>query len=315
MFYYGSLKICCEKILESDQSRYNKISKNSELSAAFFKKKLWPKDSIITIKFLSSGDGIERTADFNDVNELDPLQKIVDNMPIKDAIKKIILDRLQPIVNLKFIFLDDSDKDPGMVRVNFDPNEGSWSLVGTDCLKEKDINKPTMNFGWFDVATVMHEFGHLCALIHEHQNPFGKPIDWDIPKVINWAKNTQGWDKKTTYTNIIDKYNKDELNGSEFDSKSIMLYFFPGLLTLNGKGTKQNLRLSGYDVLWLYKMYPINIKNLSDLSIPDNFYRKVYGISLEEAITGVKEKKWKKYLFYILVLLIISIIVWKIWKM
>lgn len=311
--YYDSLKICCQKILPHEQTEYNKVSQNSKLLAAFFKKKLWRKNETITIGFLTNPDGIPRTSDFDETNsKLDPLQKIVDNMPIKEAIKKIVLERIQPIVNLKFVFLDEKeDSKTAKVRISFDPDGGSWSLVGIDCLNANK-KEPTINFGWFDVPTVIHEFGHLCGLIHEHQNPFGEPIKWNVPLVLNWAKNTQGWNKETTYTNIINKYNKDELNGSDFDPKSIMLYFFPGILTLNNKGTNQNLRLSALDVMWLYKTYPINIEDLDDLSIPDNFYKKVYGKTLNEEITGVKESSWKKYLLFGVFLLFIIFAIWLI---
>ena len=118
-----------------------------------------------------------------------------------------------------------------------------------------------MNFGWFDVATVMHEFGHVLGMIHEHQNPNGNQIPWNTEAVYDWGKRTQGWDQKTIYNNIIKPYNVDSINGSVYDPKSIMLYFFPPSLTLNNKGTEQNNILSFGDVIYLADVYedkPIN---------------------------------------------------------
>jgi hypothetical protein len=117
-------------------------------------------------------------------------------------------------VGLKFVFI---------------PHGGSYSLVGTDCIKSDEST--TMNFGWLDASTIMHEFGHVLGMIHEHQNPKGKPIAWDDSKVYQWAMQTQGWDQTKTYHNIIERYNVDQLNASKFDWK-ILLYILGGLVVL-----------------------------------------------------------------------------------
>jgi hypothetical protein len=41
----------------------------------------------------------------------------------------------------------------------------------------------TMNLGFFDKATVLHEFGHAIGLIHEHQSPFKGGFEWDKDEV------------------------------------------------------------------------------------------------------------------------------------
>jgi hypothetical protein len=289
----GQLKICCQKILPHHQEEYENIQKSKEthsdihhqkLKAAFYAKKIWPKNSVITIGFLSEPKNIIRTT-YDSSKKIDPLQKVVDNMPILDGIKKIVMERIQPIVNLQLKFIDNV-KD-AIIRVSFNSNDGAWSLVGTDCQQEK--SQPTMNLGWFDVATVIHEFGHVLGMIHEHQNPFGKSIEWNIPAVLKWAEETQGWDKQTTMTNIIDKYNKTELNGSDFDPNSIMLYFYPSELTLDNKGTKQNLTMSETDITWINKTYPNNLNK--------DFYNTIYNSNN------------KNYIYVISLLIIITIII------
>ena len=147
-------------------------------------------------------------------------------------------------------------------------------MVGTDAIIQKNV--ATMNFGWFDVATTIHEFGHVLGMIHEHQNPYGKNIDWNIDEVYRWASDTQNWDKKTVDNNIIRKYDTNQINGSVFDSSSIMLYFFPAFLTLDHIGTNENLRLSKYDVLYINHMYPGGPES------PKKFYEKVYNETIDE---------------------------------
>lgn len=278
-------KICIQKILDTHSQEFNDIYSSNhpeehvkKLQAAFFTKKIWPDGSKIRIAFLGTGDAIKRT-DLSKAKDLDPLQNDVKLLSVQEAIKKIVKERIEPLVNLDIAFVD-SPKDAN-VRISFNPGGGSWSLVGTDHLEQKE--GATMNFGWFDVPTTMHEFGHLIGLIHEHQNPAGQKIQWDTQKVIEWAKETQGWPEQTTKENIINKYDKNSINGSDFDPLSIMLYFFPGSLTTNNKGTQQNFRLSGEDVEWINKTYnPINGIT------PETFYQSTYGISLKDSISKSK---------------------------
>jgi len=144
-----------------------------------------------------------------------------------------------------------------------------------------------MNLGWFDVSTVMHEFGHVLGMIHEHQNPSGQTIDWNDQKVYEWANETQGWNKDMTDKNILNKYSKTQVNGSSFDPLSIMLYFFPGDLTNNGIGTNQNLRLSGLDMEFINKKY--------SKSNAKTFFPTVYNSSLESNVDKSKQMVSKSY--------------------
>ena len=280
-------KICIQQILPIHQDEFISYDKYPEyrqkLQAAFFTKKIWPAGSKIKVAFLSSGDSIKRT-DMTEISkgkDLDPLQVEVNSLSIQDAIKKIVKERIQPIVNLDISFVD--NPTDANVRISFDPDGGSWSLVGTDHLEEKE--KATMNFGWFDVPTTIHEFGHVIGLIHEHQNPKVKKIMWDEKKVIEWAKESQGWSEETTRQNIINKYDKNSINGSDFDPFSIMLYFFPASLTTNNIGTDQNFRLSGQDVIWIDKMY-----HKDGQISPENFYKNIYGVSLDSSASKSNTK-------------------------
>jgi hypothetical protein len=275
----------------------------NKLKAAFVTNKLWKSDpdNPITIKIYFYEEGIddvkrtslqeiENTIKGNKKLKMDPLQLTIDNLSVKEAIKKIVTERIQPLVNLKFQFVDNIKNSD--IRISFKGEEGAWSLVGTDACLDK--NSASMNLGWFDVATTMHEFGHALGMIHEHQNPLGKNgIIWNEKKVYQWARSTQGWDKDTTYQNIIEKYDINTLNGSTFDPDSIMLYFFPGDMTCSdkscnksGKGTSENLRLSKNDVIFINKNYPIKNKPKA----ASEFYKNVYKETIsdeEESTPGI----------------------------
>jgi len=275
-----------QRMLQALSAHHPQHPINKKMRAAFMKNKLWKNGSTIHIYFMEEPpEDLPRTSakkiknikdEEGNLLEIDPLQLEVANMPIIDSIKKILKERIEPIVNIKFNYVNNMAESD--IRITFNPTLGAWSLIGTDCVLQK--NEATMNFGWFDVSTTIHEFGHALGMIHEHQNPKGSNINWNEQAVYKWASETQGWDQQTTFHNIIEKYDKTLLNGSEFDPESVMLYFFPGSLTNNdqgvccGKGTHQNLRLSRYDVIYLNKLYP------GSPQTPEEFYQKAYGQSL-----------------------------------
>lgn len=324
------IRACVEKILSMDQAEYDHIhskdhteSTKQTLKAAFFTKKLWPKNSKLYIYFMEEPKKINRTSielmnqSVDDTHKLDPLQEMIDeNMDIKEAIKKIVSERIDPVVSLKLLFTDNIDESN--IRITFDPNGGAWSLVGTDC-RDTPKNEPTMNLGWFDVGTTIHEFCHALGMIHEHQNPRSNAIQWDEDKVYSWAQRTQGWNKETIKTNILDKYSIDQINGSDYDPFSVMLYFFPGTLTKNNVGTRQNFALSPTDVVYLEKMYPGSEQD------PDTFYKQAYGHNISEALTlsGMSSNKMNSIGFtiskdniwyYILIVLGVLILIYYLSK-
>ena len=288
----SNLKICVEKtapFFKNISRVKDKKLKYSigALRAAFLKNKIWPPDKmILNIYFINpeNSQNIFRTRyssnylkDNNGkIVDIDPLQRVIDsrNMNVIDAIKLIINERYNKFSGITFNFVDNmNDSD---IRISFDSADGAWSYVGKDSIQYK--NQPTMNLGWFDVATVMHEFGHALGLIHEHQNPSGKDIQWNTKVVYEWASQTQGWDNQTTYTNIVEKYSIDQLNATSFDPESIMLYFFPAQLTMDNKGTSENLQLSASDVIHMSNLYP------SGKMTPKEFFQYAYNKNIDDPI-------------------------------
>jgi hypothetical protein len=160
----SQLRICVEKTSKKDEKHLQRLKNMSKqkkqyekLRAAFYTAKLWPNNYTINIAFIDTPSNISRTSideikkSMKDATlKIDPLQYEVEKMDVIPAIKKIVAERIQPIVNLKINFIEDSNK--AQVRIAFDPAEGAWSLIGTDCLNEKGA---TMNLGWFDVATTI----------------------------------------------------------------------------------------------------------------------------------------------------------------
>lgn len=278
-------KICVEKLavpIVKVVSAATSKSHAEKLAAAFLIKKIWPSGSKIKICFIQDPPlTLPRTsvADIESRSKgrtIDPLQYVVDGMSIKEAIVKIVHERIISLVGLDVSFTDTQAESN--VRISFDPSGGSYSSVGTDCLLV-GTHEATTNFGWFDVSTVIHELCHAVGgMIHEHQNPRGKTIDWNIPKVEEYMKETQGWDDKETQINVLDRYTLDTTNGSDFDPDSVMLYFYPADLTLDNTGTSENNTLSLTDMIWLSKIYPGGQKPYSEM------YKEIYGVQIRKSL-------------------------------
>ena len=110
------------------------------------------------------------------------------------------------------------------IRIGYDSREGAWSYVGTDCA-EIPLNELTMNLGFIDKATVLHEFGHALGLIHEHQSPANGGFEWNRNKVIEDCSGPPNyWDRETIRSNIFYRYKKSHVSGTRYDKKSIMHY-------------------------------------------------------------------------------------------
>lgn len=267
------IRMCAVRTLPEENRKLDELARRStsslqyqKLAAAFYTDKLWPVGSTIKISFYPPNSTpnwtpLDYLKSKNVGGKLDSIEYEIRKYkgnPI-EAVKIVINKRIKPIVNLNIVYVPMGEGD---IRIGFEPG-GSHSYVGTDCLNTSETT--TMNFGWMDSATVIHELGHALGLIHEHQNPRGIGIDWNVEKVYQWAKETQGWDEQTTDHNILEKYDRTITNGSKYDPNSIMLYFFPASLTNNGKGTKQNLRFSQTDLKYINRQYPGGNTNISEI--------------------------------------------------
>ena len=223
-------KMCYDKVLPRDFSRaipFMSIGGGRSRAISPIGK-LWPTGSTLRIRFMGG-----TSAQHNIVKQHAP--------------------QWTEYANLNFDFNDDFDAD---IRIAFE-DDGAWSYVGTDS-KSIHVSRPTMNFGWQDEGVVLHEFGHAIGLAHEHSNPDGG-IQWNEPVVIrDLSGPPNNWDIDTIRHNVLHKYKHDQINGTEFDSDSIMLYSFPAEWTTDGFHTEENSELSETDTAFIAsaQMYP-----------------------------------------------------------
>jgi serralysin len=180
---------------------------------------------------------------------------------VQERVKAVALAWTGPeMANLRFVF----QKNTGsMVRISF-RQAGSWSVIGTTCLRIKDLTRPTMNLGWLKPGSpqeelervVLHEFGHTLGLIHEHQNPSNE-IAWNRDAVIrDLSAGSNHWSLADIEQNMFAAYRKTETNFTAFDKDSIMLYPVPKTWTRDGFSVGLNSKLSADDRAFIRRQYP-----------------------------------------------------------
>ena len=201
--------------------------------AAVLKSAKWQPGSSISIRFLD-GDA-----------------------SLRARVKSIAEEWLQ-VANLQFEF---RQSGPADIRIAFTSGNGSWSYLGTIC-RQIPEPKETMNYGWLtpDSAyaevrrVVLHEFGHAIGLIHEHQNPKGG-IVWNKPAVIrDLGGPPNNWSEATIENNMFHHY--ADVDATDVDSTSIMMYPIPLAWTLNKFSAGLNGELSPNDKVLVRAAYP-----------------------------------------------------------
>lgn len=163
-------------------------------------------------------------------------------------------------VNLSFEFGDDPDAE---IRISF-ASAGTWSYPGTDCLGVGS-DEPTMNYGWLAAdtpsaevrRTVLHEFGHVLGMLHEHQNP-ARPDYWDKDKVYRSYEGAPNFWSRQQVDELVFKTWDPELFpfAKEFDPESIMVFPIPKELTIGDFEIGWNMDLSAGDIDFASKLYP-----------------------------------------------------------
>jgi hypothetical protein len=105
---------------------------------------------------------------------------------------------------------------------------------------------------------ILHEFGHVLGLIHEHMRP-DRPIQWNKTGLYAYANRNWGWDEKTVDQQIIQTYSGN-LAGTAFDVRSIMEYQFERGLAYYKDGrpfeAPYNCQLSALDKVAATITYP-----------------------------------------------------------
>ncbi len=153
--------------------------------------------------------------------------------------------------------LDFSDAPGAEIRIAFDAADGSWSYVGTDALVVPE-RSATMNLGFLEKGNVLHNFGHVLGLIHEHQSP-NADIHWNEKAVLEDLQGPPNfWDAGTVNRNVLTPHDPDRYAGyREFDPDSVMMYAFPSSWTRDNRGFEGDAtELSDSDRQFARRLYP-----------------------------------------------------------
>lgn len=165
--------------------------------------------------------------------------------------------------NIRFV----AAEGPAHIRISLG-DESNHTYIGTTALRIP-AEEPTM---WIDTfytkdpkqfrATVIHEFGHVLGLLHEHQHPLAN-IKWDKEKIYTsiprscWGDGREQYDSLMNYWyEFLSQANSFYTNGTPYDSKSIMHYAIPAYLTRDGSSTSWNYELSQGDKEIVRRFYP-----------------------------------------------------------
>jgi hypothetical protein len=245
-------KVCFDRILPKNLQRpipgiirdtakaENTMGFEGRTRLAFVTKKKWVNGSLLRVKFMGGTSGEQ------------------------DIVKKYAAE-WSKYGNINFDFGGSPDAE---IRITFN-NDGSWSYIGTDCLSIPR-NTQTMNFGWLDQGVVLHEFGHALGMIHEHQNPLGG-IKWNKETVYeDLGGSPNFWDKETVDHNMFKTYDKNQINGTQLDKKSIMLYAVPQEWTADNFSSSENGELSLTDKAFIGdpSNYPMTDKPKGPVELP-----------------------------------------------
>ncbi len=207
--------------------------------AALVRASMWDQGETIDISFLDGNAEVQQR--------------------VQDAAQRWLGPEL---AGVQFAFRNDTTGTP--IRISFQYS-GSWSLIGTTCRQITDQTQPTMNFGWLTPNStdeevqrvVLHEFGHALGLIHEHQNPIGKPIQWNRDAVIaDLSGPPNNWSLDVIEHNMFEPYDTAAVNGTNQDPDSIMMYPIPASWTLDGFSVGLNSKLSDADKTFIHEQYP-----------------------------------------------------------
>lgn len=161
-------------------------------------------------------------------------------------------------VNLSFVRHDDAGAE---IRISFTPG-ATWSHIGTDALIVPQ-DQPTANFGWLRPSTkdkdlrpvVLHLFGHVLGLAHEHQSP-PAGIPWDRGAVYRYyASLPAPWTPQQVDEHLFEACNHTISQYPEFDPQSIMTLPIPDAFTLGSFAAGWVPELSAADAEFVARQY------------------------------------------------------------
>ena len=154
--------------------------------------------------------------------------------------------------NLNFAFPTTGPYD---CRIAFQASNGAWSYVGNDASHVAQ-SQVTMNLGFNQAGTYLHEIGHFLGLVHEQSNPTGG-ICFDTNAVFTaLMQPPNSWTKEQIRYNVFYKYALAQVTNTSFDAVSIMEYAIPSSWTCTHVGIVGGKVLSATDKAFIGLLYP-----------------------------------------------------------
>ncbi|KIP02814.1 hypothetical protein PHLGIDRAFT_500048 [Phlebiopsis gigantea 11061_1 CR5-6] len=165
--------------------------------------------------------------------------------------------------NIRFQF-NVAPNEPAEIRITF-LGTGNNSHIGVDALSITDQTQATMKLTSVAAGqteeiirrTVLHEFGHVLGLVHEHQSPTAG-IKWDMPEVYRFHKEDLklSWDHTKVYNHLMRVFLADVVRATAFDPESIMLYTIRSTWTTDHYSATRSTHLSPTDIAAIGREYP-----------------------------------------------------------
>ena len=208
---------------------------------------LWRNGTTLKVGFsFSAVDnlGVNHTIGYNELaaNTPEPCRTVFPSAAIYSCLIKNVIDFASEWSKFGNIYFEEAPWDQSDIRVTFFEGGAYSRGIGTE-IRKVAKNEPTMNLelSFLDGldeknnpfpnefrANVIHEFGHVIGLNHEHNSPT-VAYYWQEQQIINQlAAPPYKWDEQKTRLNIIDSLLKNKSRSAyfttEFDPKSIMIY-------------------------------------------------------------------------------------------